>query len=122
MISDAKIAEIAVRLGIELWIRDEPNHSVCHGLVGSWPPPGIGLGRYDDPELRLISFFHEIGHLLADPGEDWRITDKSSDTAKWENERLAWARGLWLAEREGIRFSAVALRWADEQLASYLGM
>jgi len=77
----------------------------------------IFLGDYDDPELLLLSFFHELGHCAntqdqtLPPFDEWPHPE--------HHESMAWQRGLDLADEEGIAFSDEALRWAAEQLATH---
>lgn len=73
----------------------------------------IILGIYQDPDLRLVSFFHELGHLIAPPlGPDPELYDR---------EFQAWRVGLMFALVEGYRAPPAALEWADLQLESYVG-
>lgn len=67
----------------------------------------LKLGVYEDEELEIISFFHEIGHVIA------------SEINTYEAEKNAWKYGIEEAKRYGIFFSENALRWADEQLETY---
>ena len=65
------------------------------------------LGIYKDKELKLISFFHEIGHSR---------TNAQECTDLYEYEERCWKEGIKLARAEGIKFSEHALDWAKEQL------
>jgi len=112
------IAEIAKELGIGLELGKVPNASYCHGRLGR--KPAIVLGRYSDPELLLISFFHEVGHMLIEREEGPALA-KLCSYPKWELERRAWLRGLWFAEQRGIHFGSQAISWAAIQLETYAG-
>jgi len=108
-------------------------HRICddRGINLSYPPhpspdqsfsihggkPEIFLGQYEDQELRLISFFHELGHIVStDEGK----VPKYEDLPYYHYaEAVAWKRGLELAVDEGVAFSGKALEWAKEQLATY---
>ena len=70
----------------------------------------IYLGIYDDPELELISFFHELGHYLV---------GSTCELDKYASEKLAWMRGLAEAGRYGVKFSENALEWARKQVETY---
>lgn len=70
----------------------------------------IIIGIYEDKELELISFFHEIGHTLVP--QPRRIT-------KYQQEKEAWMLGINLAKRYNITFSQRALDWANEKLETY---
>lgn len=75
----------------------------------------IWLGLYDDPEIRMLSFWHEVGHTQLDlpPYEEWPYEGLG------HQEATAWQTGLRLAAEHDITFSASALRWAATQLATY---
>lgn len=71
----------------------------------------ILLGTYMDPELKLISFFHELGHCTQP-----KVTEQITLLV---HEAAAWKQGLLLAETQGLKFSANALSWALDQLVTY---
>jgi hypothetical protein len=71
----------------------------------------IWLGIYDDEELKVVSFFHELGHI-KDP-------IKQHDN-KFDQEKKAWDVGYELAKKYGITFTDKSKNWADEQLKTYL--
>jgi len=81
--------------------------------------PDIWVGIFEDPELMLAGFFHELGHLFDTveygksdiPDEDW----------KYENEKRAWKIGFEKAEEFGIEFGKKAKKWGDEKLKTYEG-
>lgn len=84
------------------------NKSYCWGKT-------ICIGIYTDKELELISFFHELGHILD--SIDW--SRNASATTTYMSERMAWVIGLGVAKTYGITFSRKALRWAIAQLNTY---
>jgi len=94
-------------LGPDIDIEDRINHSYAYGC------DEIALGIYEDEELLVISFFHELGHCVGSlpPYEECQY-----DHYK---EARAWRVGLALAADRGITFSSRALEWAREQLTSY---
>ena len=97
--------------GIDTYI----NSSYCTGHIGNTDSrdlPEIYLGIYEDQELRLISFFHELGHVTSDIKFDEGIT-------KYDIERDAWIKGLRIAQTHGIYFSFKAKRWAVGELKTY---
>jgi len=63
----------------------------------------IIIGIYNNPEKELISFFHELAHILY---PDY-------------NERETWREGIKIAERNQLIFDADTLKWAIEQCDSY---
>jgi hypothetical protein len=78
----------------------------------------IFLGIYEDKELRLISFFHELGHtMLGDEG----VYEYNKYEIKFHAEIECWRIGLKYAQDLGIYFSSGALKWAYEQALSYIG-
>jgi len=72
--------------------------------------PEIWLGIYYDKELKLISFFHELGHILC--------KRKESDTI-YQMEEKAWKKGIKIANKYEIFFSDETLKWSKNQLKSY---
>ena len=74
----------------------------------------IVLGIYDDPEKRIASFFHEIGHTLVSQQSIKRV---KYDTLKIE--KLAWKKGYDIAKFYGIKFSKDIKEWAAEQILTY---
>lgn len=73
----------------------------------------IWLGFYDNDEHRLLSFFHEMGHLL--------MTEKelNTDLTMHQVEKAAWRHGYVLARKHNIEFSEDAVNWGKEQLKTY---
>lgn len=73
----------------------------------------IYLGIYDDIELKIASFFHEIGHT--------KITQEEYNThVIVDIERMAWERGFELAKTAHyIYFSDYVHDWAEEQINTY---
>jgi len=72
----------------------------------------IILGIYDDLELKLISFFHEVGHIAS-------ILFNEEIENKYEQEKLAWDVGLQIAASYGVYFSEKTENWANQQLETY---
>jgi hypothetical protein len=75
----------------------------------------IELGIYEDPEKRIVSFFHEMGHILTP-----KRVHKRCNT-KYEIEEKAWRYGYKLAKFYGIEFNKETKKWAQEQLDTYIG-
>lgn len=86
--------------------------SCCYGRK-------IILGFYDDIELKLISLFHELGHITWDTAdyEDFSI---KHDYRSFPIEIECTNIGLKLARSKGIYFSDHALSWMYAQAFSYL--
>jgi len=70
----------------------------------------IILGIYDSEENRLISFFHELGHIAS---------HKLWVESEYENEKMAWEIGFMIAASHGVFFSEEAEDFANEQLKTY---
>ena len=69
----------------------------------------IILGKFDDEEIRTITFFHELGHsqIQDPPLSDYLV------------EKLSWKCGLKIAKEHGYKFSRNALKWAANCLRTY---
>jgi hypothetical protein len=103
------------------WMREDWVDRSC--LAGR----EIELGIYDDPELRLVSFFHELGHYLDDKRcleEEGTVPGPHSSPVQltYDRELMAWRMGLLTALDEGYQFSEKAIVWADEQLWTYVAL
>ena len=77
----------------------------------------ITLGIYTKPELRVISFFHELGHI--DDQQNKRLPEFNDLPYYHFDEASAWRTGLELASEAGIKFSEDAVMWAMDQLNTY---
>jgi len=73
----------------------------------------IWLGFYDNDEYKLLSFFHEMGHLL--------MTEKELNTnlTTYQYEKAAWRHGYVLARKYNIEFNEDTIKWGKEQLKTY---
>ena len=95
------------------------NYSYCAGSIYCKCGAGgynnnseIWLGFYDDEELKLISFFHELGHVTDD-------TKWDGIPLKYTSEKSAWDKGYEIAKEYGVKFSRKSKGWATKQLNSY---
>lgn len=71
----------------------------------------IWIGIYEDEELKKISFFHELGHVLDTVG---RYDNRHA------KEMRAWEIGLSYARNVmEIEFSDSSIEWAMKQLETY---
>jgi len=92
---------------------DNPNFDNNSYIIGR----NIYLGLYDDEEIRAASFFHEVGHRLADattdlmPGPLWKMV------IEWK----AWEAGLALAAEHGITFGPKVDAYIKKCLIGYYG-
>jgi hypothetical protein len=110
MIGDNEISTVAKKFDVG-WENDKEHTDYSYSGGRN-----IYLGRYKDPELRLVSFFHELGHVLIP--QDFR--------EKWDFNKLileieCWSIGLEIARQEGILFSDSALKWGYGQALTYAG-
>jgi hypothetical protein len=74
----------------------------------------IILGLYDSNEVRIASFFHEIGHTV--------ITESYSKMTNYDlmlNEYQAWIEGLKIAKRYGYTFTTKTFRYILRSVNSY---
>lgn len=76
----------------------------------------IVLGEYEDKELELISFFHELGH--SEIAHDFIL--------KWDYNTLlieleCWNIGIEKARKMNILFSDNAIKWGLNQALTYVG-
>lgn len=110
-----KLIKVAKKYGVHAVIFVEPGDIHCTNngiekyiersfIVGN---DMIYLGIYKDLELLVISFFHELGHIVKSKGE------------KYNSEEEAWKIGIELAKEERLEFSENALNWAKTQLSTY---
>ena len=70
----------------------------------------IYLGIYENKELLIASFFHEIGHTLVNFINYKTVIDI---------EREAWKQGFDVAKKYGYNFSKETYEWADKQIETY---
>lgn len=101
--------KIAEELNITLSVENKINDSFNAGNE-------IFLGEYEDEELKLISFFHELGHikLTRDFVEKWNF-----NTLIIELE--CWNIGIEEARKRNILFSDKAIRWGLNKVLTYVG-
>jgi len=93
--TEITIHNIALEYGINI-IQVEKDDKYCeangeHNYTNASYVAGndIWLGMYEDNELRILSFFHEMGHLVDKT--DWTIDADETTTYKAEKERMeAW--------------------------------
>jgi hypothetical protein len=106
------ISDIASEYGATLE-RDIEN---CGKNRGASAGKYIFLGEFDDPQIELIAFFHELGHVTSDIGEREYFMTKLSQ------EGMAWEVGLTLAKKHGFAwdYDCDSMKWARKQLFTYV--
>jgi len=78
----------------------------------------IYLGKSDDPDLELIAFFHELGHVLSEE----RVCKRGCALSILSGEGLAWELGLGIAFEHGYewKYDSKAMKYARRCLVSYI--
>lgn len=111
-----KLRLISKNYGIKEFVKVEKNDYLCEcngedSYINSSYICGkdrIELGIYDDTELMIASFFHELGH----------ITDQKVK-GYYNSEEDAWKIGFKLAKKHGYIFSENTYKWCRQQLETY---
>lgn len=111
--------EISERLGLVVLRSKKPDHE-NRGVF--YRPDTVVLGTFSDHEIMLLAFFHEAGHFLDKTPHhtDGRGRPVGTSLSYIDAEARAWKIAFQLAEEEKIVFSAKAIRWAFEQLQTYV--
>ena len=74
----------------------------------------IIIGLYDDYELKMATFFHEIGHTL--------ISENFEKLVNYDNlliEYEAWIKGLKEAKKHNIYFTGKTFKYILKSLDTY---
>lgn len=91
----------------------------CENNEGAHAGRDIFLGKFDDDELRIVAFFHELGHVL---GHD-QCKARGESLCRLSNEGLAWEIGLDMAARSGYSwatdYDSKQLKYARQRFATY---
>ena len=109
------LSEIAKLYGISEFIKVERGDELCilngedgyinHSYIcGNYR---IEIGIYNDNELMIASFFHELGHIV------------NSKNNRFNSEESAWKIGFQLAKKHGYDFSNKTYKWTKDQLKTY---
>lgn len=96
----------------------ERDNCNLHPNEGAVAGNNIWLSSFDDHQLELAAFFHELGHVRAPT-----ITKRGmyGVVSKFSAEALAWELGLGIAWDEGYRWDSDShvLQYARAKLATY---
>jgi hypothetical protein len=106
---DDVINSIASEFDITVIYTDDENRSFCTGK-------DVYIGKYDNKEYKLISFFHELGHIL--------ITQTFIQLCNYNTlliEAECWNIGIKKALEKKIFFSDEAIQWGFQQILTYVG-
>jgi len=79
----------------------------------------IWLGEFDDPDLEVVAFFHEVGHALA---AKKRFYPLGVGMCELSMEAVAWELGFSLAYDDGYRwvYDSKQMEYARKCFFSYL--
>lgn len=107
------IKELAVKYGVNVQRNDERGRN-----AGASAGKDIWLGEFDNEDLELISFFHELGHTLSNE----RVLKRGCQMSMLSGESLAWEIGLGIAYEHGYEWDYYSdtMKWARRQLRSYI--
>lgn len=96
-------------------VRDTDN---CGKNYGASAGNDIFLGEFDDPEIELAAFFHELGHALMNK----LILKRGCVMSTLSGEGTAWELGLGIAFEYGHKWEhdSHVMKWARKQLRSYI--
>jgi len=108
------ILSLAKELGVS--VRRETVY--CSKNHGSSAGEDIYLGEFDDPNIELVAFFHEVGHVKS---KDF-LHNRTHYMSHMSKEGLAWELGLTIASEKGFTwdYDSKEMKWAREQMASYV--
>jgi hypothetical protein len=99
--------------------RGDPNG--CGDNYG-WSSYGfIGLTHFDNEDIELIAFYHELSHIIL--GQKMQKAGNKVHLCTLSNEGAAWEMAFNLAAADGFQFDYYhpTRQWAREQLKTYLG-
>lgn len=90
----------------------------CSKNNGASADQDIYLGEFDDPDIELVAFFHELGHCKSDE----MVLKRGYTMSIMSGEGLAWELGLGLAYENGYKWSYYTkeMKWARERLKTYI--
>ena len=91
------------------------NYQGCSSCSGK----EIYLGFYNDDELKLVSLFHELGHMYFNAKTPCDYSERH-DYRSFPYELQCTRIGLDIAYDQGIVFSDHALAWIYSQAYTYL--
>lgn|SRR5574344_494493 len=116
-----KLVDIAKQYDIDL-IRDIVYCEDNSGYSSDY----IGLGNFDDADIEVIAFFHELAHILMYNRicNDLQISHQNMfSLCELSNEGMAWEYAILLAKKHGYTyddFDCKELKYARNCLKSYI--
>jgi len=102
---------ICDKYGIRLILDDEHTDINCGGSAGQ---NTIMLGKFDDKDLQITAFFHELGHCLFKPVNNIWMDTLSMEGTAWEVGRAEASKYAFNWD-----YHSKELTWARNQLKSY---
>lgn len=109
-----QLLELANKYGVKLK-RDKVNDCTNNG----WHASGriIYLGTFEDPDLEIVAFYHELGHIFSQ-----MIRRRGSMMCHLSDEGLAWEIGLDLAYNDGYKWESNSKQYvyAYDRLSTYI--
>jgi hypothetical protein len=74
----------------------------------------IILGIFDDKDLKIASFFHEMGHTLIKESFEKLVNENNMLI-----ESQAWIEGLRIAKKYGVKFSDKMFNYIMDSINTY---
>lgn len=115
--SPAAYDELIDRIATSYAVKVYHNHRDSGVNRGGCAGRDIFLGRFDDADIKLVAFFHELGHSLS-----YTVAKQDTYMSTISAEGLAWELGFGLARDFGFKYSYYSkeMCWAREQLKTYI--
>ena len=85
---------------------------LCDDNAGALADIVIHLGKFDNLDLEMVAFFHEIGHFIY----------SFPSFCFLSKECMAWERGFVIARKHGYiwEYNSDEMKWARKQLRTYI--
>ena len=109
--------ELIDRIATSYAVKVYHNHRDSEDNQGRCSGRDIFLGNFVDADIKLVAFFHELGHSLSHT-----VTKQDTYLSTISSEGLAWELGLGLARDFGFKYGYYSkeMKWAREQLKTYI--
>lgn len=109
--------ELIDRIATSYAVKVYHNHRDSGVNRGGSAGRDIFLGSFDDADIKLVAFFHELGHSLSHT-----VAKQDTYMSTISTEGLAWELGFGLARDFGFRYSYYSkeMTWAREQFKTYI--
>lgn len=111
------ISERIYKLADILKVKVQRDTENCPNNQGASAGDDIYLGKFDDENIELVAFFHEVGHIK----QREVIRKREYLLSTISSEGLAWELGLGIASEHGFiwDYNSNEMQWAREQLKTY---